>query len=91
MNTAHIVIEGAERTVFPAAATGHVVTAIGVRGGGRIAIVTDDAGLQAVEQLTGGARERAKIRCLLTDTVHTVERADCGLGCRCAMKIVRSE
>ena len=80
-------------TVFPQTATGHVITAQtgDPLDGTRIAILTDDRGYRALNRMNAGETSQAKVTDLLTETVHTLARADCGLGCRCACRIVRSK
>lgn len=42
-----------------------------------------------IESVLHGERERATVSDYATGQAVTVERADCGLGCRCALDFVR--
>jgi hypothetical protein len=41
--------------------------------------------------LTGEVAGPIRVRDIVTQSTHTIARADCGLGCRCAIEIVKSE
>lgn len=97
---AQIAIEKPDRgsTVFPSMATGHVLrlqfpagTGFDPLDGGSFLVFTDDAGRRNLDAVLAGEKRRGKVRDIVVGTTHTIERADCGLGCRCAARVVRSE
>jgi hypothetical protein len=81
------------RSTFPITATGYMLN-VNLPGDiASAAIMVDDADFHAVERLLDGeinGYAGVQVTNLLNRQIVTLKRADCGAGCRCALRFVKN-
>ena len=80
--------EDTSKVIWPQVATGHMLRVL-INRDESVAMLVSDRDHGKVEELLGepGDGSWRRITDLITGEKHRLVRADCGLGCRCAVAI----